>query len=153
MKNLLFIFVCTLLLTGCGQQNPAKILQDIQNNKEGIIEKAKESRGKRAEEAQKNGYPEIWINANLPEYPNGKLTKVRASMGQITLETNDDLNVVKEFFDKEMKNREFVTEQEASSPMVVTTFYKKEKETLHMQAIKNEKQKITKIILAYYTTK
>ncbi len=76
----------------------------VNNNQSDIEVMVDESRAERAEIAQENGYPDLWIEAGLPEYPNGDLTKTREGSNlsdgvQVTVETGDSMSTIETFWD------------------------------------------------------
>ena len=90
------------------------VLFYIQNNQATLEPAVEEARQERAEMAQENGYPSLWADAGLPEYPNGDLTKTRQGRNlsegaQVTLETSDSMSDVILFWDSEMASLGFTS--------------------------------------------
>ena len=57
-------------------------------------------------------YPSLYLEAGLPHYPNATLTKKRqgdnmADGVQVTLETTDNIETIKSFFDQELGSSGF----------------------------------------------
>lgn len=79
----------------------------VMNNQSTLEPAVEEARAERAADAQQNGYPDLWAEAGLPEYPNGTLTKIRegrhlADGVQVTFETTDPMATIKSFWDAEL---------------------------------------------------
>jgi len=89
----------------------AAVMSYVNNNQAGIQQQVDEA--EQEQTAQDTGeYPNLWTEANMPEYPNGTVTKSREGRNledgvQVTFETSDDIATIKAFYDLEMSNREF----------------------------------------------
>ena len=86
----------------------------VMNNQGVIGSEVDEVQEERAEQAQEDGYPSLWMAAGLPEYPNGELTKTREGNDlidgvQVTIETSDSMETVTLFWDSEMTSRGFIS--------------------------------------------
>ncbi len=150
-KKVLFsIFLLLLVITvsACSKTentNPS----NTQSNKEAIKKIVDKSRQKRSAEAQKKGYPTLWTNDHLPEYPSGKLLKIRAELGQITLETKDDLEKVKKYYDDEMSKLNFSNHNMVNNDFIFMSSYTNGQKKLRLQATKQKDTGLTKIELKY----
>ncbi len=111
-------------------------------------------RAERAQQAQEGGYPSVWVEDGLPEYPGATITKAREGRShawgaQITLETTDSLADVKAYFDTEMTARGFVDAfNYPANEFSAMAQYRKGQATLGLQAAKvgdGPKKKITLI--------
>jgi hypothetical protein len=87
------------------------VMSYVNNNQADIQQQVDEAEQEQV--AQNTGeYPNLWAEANMPEYPNGNVTKSREGRNledgvQVTFETSDDIATIKAFYDLEMPNRGF----------------------------------------------
>ncbi len=97
-------------------------------NKKSIMKKAKESKEKVAEDAQKNGYPAVWQENNLPVYNNGLLQRVRKVGGitMVTIETDDSLEKVTEFYKEKMLALGYALKQDTTNKFISMLVFNKE---------------------------
>jgi hypothetical protein len=91
------------------------VLSYIMNNEPTLAPIVEEVKDERAAQAQEDGYPSLWIEAGLPQYPNGSLTKTRqgrdlADGVQVTLETTDAFSAVASYLDTEMSSLGFAVQ-------------------------------------------
>ncbi len=119
--------------------------------KEQIMKMAQESKDKQAKKAQVAGYPSVWTAENLPQYPNAELRRVRDVVGttMITLETEDSVRDVAEYYKTEMQKLGYSNERNITNDFVSMLGYKKGSATLSINATKQKKTGKTKIQLDF----
>jgi hypothetical protein len=82
------------------------------NNNQSSIEPQVDQSQQQQQSQLTQDYPSLWIQAGLPEYPNGTVTKKDEGRNlndgaQVTFTTSDTKDTVKAFYDTEMANRGF----------------------------------------------
>ncbi len=90
------------------------VLMYANSNQTELEGEVAEVREEGAQQAQAGGYPSVWVEENLPQYPGAELTKTREGKSnawgaQVTFETTDSLADVQSYFVAEMTNRGYAS--------------------------------------------
>ena len=134
----------------------AAVYNYVMTNESTLAPIIEESKTERAEIAQENGYPALWAEAGLPEYPNGTLTKTREGRNlndgiQVTLTTSDSNSVIKTFWDNEITSLGF-TESPGfpGNEFAIVAQYKNGSRSLTLQITRIDDGPNNKVYLQYH---
>ena len=100
-------------------------------------------------------YPDLWAQANLPEYPNATIIDKRQGTGlsdgvQVTFNTSASPADVEAYFDSEMSARGFDTPTSpGATELVYFGIYKKANTQLSVTATVNQDSGATKVHASY----
>jgi len=131
------------------------VLMYVNSNKSMLEGEVAEVRAERADQAQSGGYPSVWIQDNLPQYPGAKLTKTREGTSnawgaQVTFETEDSLVDVQAYMITEMTARGYTKLMNLpANGFAFISQFKKGQAVFNAQGAKVGEGTTKKIILIY----
>ncbi len=119
-STIIIVIIVALFVIG----GTVAVVSYINNNRSEIEQVAEEAAQEQSTQMI-DEYPDLYLQAGLPQYPNGELTEKRQGGNlndgvQVTIETEDSIETVKSFFDTEMGNRGFTLSSDTASTNELT---------------------------------
>jgi len=115
ISTIIIVIIVALFVIG----GAVAVIAYINNNQSDIQDVVEEAVQEQSQQMT-DEYPDLYLQAGLPQYPNSELTKKRQGSNlndgvQVTIETQDSIETAKSFFDTEMENRGFALPNDIAS--------------------------------------